>query len=356
MFRVISVLAFVGSASGLLGDTCSDQSSCESCYESSFLCHWCKDIPGESGGSCHAKLSQYGCAVGDSCSADDCADRNTCSACKLGGCKWCASAQKCVSPYSWVCALPSNCLPNSECERTAPEFIGYERAVPDWIIYLFTLFYSLVVGTSVFVWRRYKHALAINAGPWLYRLVVAGWTLAVLGMGIGFTGICLFWPSPPEVSMCNAELMWSDTLNMIINSITSGKASVDSEVLITVYNPNRFGLTLNSVNGNIFYKGGQVGTLELAPIDAQAGSAADALGVITFNGFDRIAAMYYDFNVKHKLELDFELFLNFSIGSFGGFSVGAPKLRMNVNDPPPQKHCNCLDNPRGDEPYDFDYM
>jgi hypothetical protein len=214
--------------------------------------------------------------------------------------------------------------------------------------------YSAIVGVSVLLWRRYKHALAMHAGPWLYRFLILGWTITVLGIGLGFTAIALFWPAAPEVSMCNAELLWGDTLNMIFNTITSGKASVESEVLITVYNPNRIGITLNAVNGNIFYKGGQVGTVELAPIDAQAGSAADGLGVITFNGFDRIAEMYYDFNVKHKLELDFELFLNFSIGSFGGFSVGAPKIRMNVNDPPPQKHCNCLDNAAGDATYDFE--
>ena len=166
--------------------------------------------------------------------------------------------------------------------------------------------------------------------------------MAVVAIGILFVMVSMYWPSPPDVSMCNAQVMWSDTINMIINTVTSGKANVESEVLITVYNPNRLGLTLNSVNGNIYYKGTDVGTVELDTIDAQAGSAADGLGVVSFDGFDHIAEMYYDFNVKHALLLDFEMFVNFSVAGFGGFNVAIPKLQLNVNNPPPQAHCKCV--------------
>lgn len=144
--------------------------------------------------------------------------------------------------------------------------------------------------------------------------------------------------------MCNAELMWKDALNMIINSVTTGKTTVESEVLITVYNPNRIDLTLHSVNGNIFYKGSDVGTIELNSIYANAGTASDGLGVISFTGFDRAAEILYDFNVGHKLLLEFELFVNFSIGSMGEFNLVAPRFVMNVNDPPPQEHCKCKDS------------
>jgi hypothetical protein len=158
-----------------------------------------------------------------------------------------------------------------------------------------------------------------------------------------FVVISLYWPSAPEVSMCNAELMWGDTLNMIINSVTTGKTTVESEVLITVYNPNRIDLTIHSVNGNIYYRGGEVGTVDLSTVQANQGSASDGLGVISFNGFDRITEIFYDFNVKHKLLLEFELFVTFSVGPLRKMSLVTPKFVMNVNDPPPQEHCKCKD-------------
>jgi hypothetical protein len=178
----------------------------------------------------------------------------------------------------------------------------------------------------------------------LFKLIATVWSLTVLAIGVLFVIVSLYWPSAPEVSMCNAELMWKDALNMIINSVATGKTTVESEVLITVYNPNRIDLKLHSVNGNIFYKGSDVGTIELNSIYADAGTASDGLGVISFSGFDRAAEIFYDFNVGHKLLLEFELFVKFSIGSMGEFNLVAPRFVMNVNDPPPQEHCKCKDS------------
>lgn len=340
---------------------CNKESSCESCYSSSFLCHWCKDIPSsEASGSCHYKFSQYGCQVGDACSPDDCSERNTCSSCVMGGCKYCASVKKCVSPYSWTCALPSNCEPNQECMRSEPEFIGYIRGIPDWVIAVLLSVYVLVVTVSaVTMLHAYRYWIVPPSSSstladterdqrssrnWIFGLVAASWTLVLVALGVLFFAIALYWPSPPEVSMCNAQLMWSDTINMIVNTVTTGKASVESEILITVYNPNRVTVALHSVSGNISYKGELVGSVDLGPIDARPGSAADGLGVVTFNGFERIAEMYYDFNVKHQLILEFELFISFQIASIGSFDVAVPKTRLNVNNPPPQKYCKCLDD------------
>lgn len=346
---------------------CSESASCETCYASSFLCHWCKDISAPNAtttGSCHYKFSQFGCQVGDSCTADDCADRTTCSSCSLGGCKWCASVHRCVSPYSWTCAFPSNCAPNEECQRTQPEFIGYIRGLPTWMLYLLIALYISLITVSVATFYYAYFALvrltltteesAALVSPtdrdrqpasrlWLFRIISVSWTLLLLAIGVLFLLIVLFWPAPPEISMCNAQPMWSDTIKMIVDSVTSGKASVESEILITVYNPNRVSVALNSVSGNISYKGQIVGSVDLGPIDAQPGSAADGLGLVTFNGFDHITEMYYDFNVKHELMLEFELFVSFNVAGLGGFEVPAPKTRLNVNNPPPQKYCKCLE-------------
>jgi hypothetical protein len=354
----VSLLLIAFVTSGLATDLCSQESTCESCYSTSLLCHWCKDIPSESGSpaSCHYKLSPKGCQVGDACTPDDCGARQTCSSCAMGGCKWCASAQKCVSPYSWTCAFPSNCLPNSECQRKEPEFIGYIQAIPSWLIALFAILYvGMTILTVLALYHLRKtmvpsrvvdieeEALVARARSrkWLFRGIASLSVLALATVGAGLTLISLFWPSSPQISMCNAELMWSDTLNMIINTITTGRTTVESELLITVYNPNRIGARINTVNGNIYYKGSSVGTIDLNPLDAKAGSASDALGVLTFDGFDHITEIMYDFNIKHQLFLEFEMFVNFDIGKVGGFSLAAPRFQMNVNNPPPQEHCKC---------------
>lgn len=330
---------------------CGQQTTCESCYDSSYLCHWCKNIPPSpffaEAGSCHEKLSPYGCQVGDSCGSDDCSERKTCSSCMMGGCKFCASSSACVSPYSWACALPSNCLPNSECERTEPEFIGYENGIPSWVAWCLSVGYlGLVIMSFVLAYicrpvSGYERIDGERTWPrFMYRLGVLVWGLTLLVIGGLLLLVGVYWPTPPDVSMCNVELMWRDTLNMLINTITTGKTTIESEVLITVYNPNRLGLRINSVNGNIYYKAAPIGTLDVKAIEIVPGSAMDSLGVVTFNGFENIAEMYYDFNVEHKLLLSFELFVNFSIREHV-LSAGVPRFQINVNDPPPQKYCNC---------------
>jgi hypothetical protein len=243
-----------------------------------------------------------------------------------------------------------------------PEFIGYQRGIPDWLIYTFIVVYVVILTLSgaalYYLYRVMRPGTYVqvpltpeqeqlvatrstDSSGW-FRILAATWTLMVIAIGIVFLMISVYWPSPPEVSMCNAQVMWTDTMNMIINTVTSGKASVESEVLLTVYNPNRLGIELNSVSGNILYKGADVGSVSLGNIDAAPGSAADGLGVVKFDGFDRITEMYYDFNIKHDLWLEFELFVNFSVNGLGGIGLAIPKLQLNVNNPPPQKHCKCV--------------
>ena len=344
------------------GSQCSTQLSCEQCYQSSVLCHWCKDISPSvfsssvDSGSCHDKMSSYGCQMGDSCSADDCGSRITCSSCKMGGCKWCASLGKCVSPLSWACALPSNCLPNEECKRLVPEFIGYQNGVPWWIIITLSMLFLLILVLWVFIIYMWYPLISVpltgeseqlvfpttpnRTRLILFKLGVALGSIVVLTIGVLFLLLIIYWPSSPDVSMCNVDLLWSDTLNMLVKTILSGKATVESEILITIFNPNRVGVTLNSVHGNIFYKTIPIGSLELEQMAVVPGSAVDGLGVIEFTGFENIADLFYDFNVKHNLVLSFEMTVSFTLLG-RTVSTPIPRFEINVNDPPPQKYCNC---------------
>jgi hypothetical protein len=231
-----------------------------------------------------------------------------------------------------------------------------------WVIYVFAVVYAGIVALSFAGIYHLRRAMVLSlvteeetdglvsaassviaSRRCLFRGIAAFWILLVIAIGIIFAMVSLFWPSPPQISMCNAELMWSDTLNMIINSVTTGKTTVESEVLISVYNPNRIGAQINSINGNVYYKGSPVGTIELSPIDGQAGSVSDGLGVLSFDGFEHITEMFYDFNVAHELLLEFEIFINFTVGPMNALNVAAPRFQMNVNNPPPQEHCKCKD-------------
>jgi hypothetical protein len=280
----------------------------------------------------------------------------------MGGCKWCASSKRCVSPYSWECALPSNCVPNDDCKRIEPEFVGFQNQIPYWIIWAMIIVYVLIVIFST-VSLYVLHGLYVvhtteaeSSAPLTglgvsevgsrgsrslaYRIIATTWSLGVIAIGIIFAIIGIYWPSAPELSMCNAEVMWKDTINMIINSVTSGKATVESEILLSVYNPNRMGGDIKSVTGDVYYKSSPVGSISMGELPIVPGSISDSLGVVSFNGFDKIAEIYYDFNVNHALVFEFDLYVNVNVAGYS-VSTGIPKFQMNINEPPPQKYCNC---------------
>jgi len=222
-----------------------------------------------------------------------------------------------------------------------------------WVVYtMIAVYIGLVVINVVFLfWARSILALRM----WLFWLLAVACVVGLVVVGLMLSSIGYYWPSPPEVNMCNAELMWNDMITMIINTVTSGKASVESELLITVYNPNRLGGTIAGITGNIFYKASPVGTINIGEIDLVPGSATDSLGVLTFNGFDKISEMYYDFNVLHKLFLEFELFITLSFRDIE-LSTVMTKIAMNINDPPVQKHCKCDYKSRRESLYEFDIL
>ena len=214
------------------------------------------------------------------------------------------------------------------------------------------VYVCLVAITVVFLfWARSM----IFPRIWLFWLLVIACVVGLAVVGLMLSSIGFYWPAPPEVNMCNAELMWNDMITMIINTVTSGKASVESELLITVYNPNRLGGTIAGITGNIFYKAAPVGTINIGEIDLVPGSATDSLGVLTFNGFDKISEMYYDFNILHKLLLEFELFISLNLGDFE-LSTVMTKFAMNINDPPVQKHCKCDYKSTSQSGYEFDML
>ena len=363
---------------------CSSATTCDACYQTSYLCHWCAGNSSESQsnlpGSCHLKLSPSGCQVGASCSGDDCSLRHTCSSCGMGGCKWCGSSS-CVALYSWQCAVPQQCYPNAQCIRAAPEFIGYIGAPSGLVtgvsVALLVLF-SVAFCNILVCWRVKRLVgdivrppqpllrespnesagivLASVIDPVISALFACTtWLWGILALIMVSLSLLtmLWWPHPPEVNVCNAQVMWNETLSMIIRSAVL-KTNVDLEMLVSVYNPNRLNIRIKSVDGDVFYRGNiPVARFELNSLHAQGGYVTDKLGTLTFNGLDQAAAMLYDFNWKHKLELTAKVSTAFEVlvGNSVLFALSAtlPEFPINANEPPQQTRCHCNQNKLEDE-------
>ena len=371
---------------------CSSQSTCDSCYGYSYLCHWCAGNA-TTPGSCHAKLSTQGCQVGTSCSGDDCSDRHTCSSCEMGGCKWCGS--ECVALYSWQCALPRQCFPNAQCVRKEPEYIGYDSAPSGvaFTAFAIVLILSSVAACNVLVcWRLKSLVSGLNNPPQRIpreRLLVHGtlvededsplgrssansttstaliplfdalfaslfactawlWGLAVFGAICTAFFATLFYPHPPVVNVCNAQVMWEKLLSMLVRSAVI-HTSVDLEILVSVYNPNRLSVKVRELSGDVFYRGIiPVASLTLGELNGKGGYVTDSLGTLTFTGLNQAADMLYDFNYLHKLELSAKIATAFDV-MWGdrvlmSLSTVLPEIAINANEPPKQGYCHCKES------------
>lgn len=114
---------------GGIWETCSSHKSCTECYDASSTCHWCSHD-----NKCHVKGSPLplGCITGASCdgsnnstkAVEHCADHTTCSSCSDSswGCHWCASDEKCHAKFSMQgCTLSTDCYAINRCQRLEPE-------------------------------------------------------------------------------------------------------------------------------------------------------------------------------------------------------------------------------------------
>jgi len=304
--------------------------------------------------------------VGASCAGDDCFSQKSCSICKATGCKWCGKAQSCEALYSWTCGLSSECFPNEVCVRKEPEYIGYAPA-PDAVSFgalVVFLTVAIIVACNLLIcWRGRSVFTRIQQDrqPFdetsrlldpLVRAIFSCTTCLcstfLIGAGLLCLAVVLWWPQPPQVSVCNAEVMWKDTLTMIVKSAFI-KTNVELETLISVYNPNRLNARIRDVSGDFFYKGNHVASIAIGQIDAPGGYVSDKLGVLTFSGFDQAVDMLYDMNINQQLILTSKVSTSFDVlfGTYSLFSLSTtlPEFEIDANKPPERSHCRCRGSP-----------
>jgi hypothetical protein len=170
----------------------------------------------------------------------------------------------------------------------------------------------------------------------------------MVSLGVVASGVTLLQPGIPEISVCNAEMMWKESLMSLAT-----RGSVNMEILISVHNPSRvLSAHVKSLDGLLNYrKLFPVGNFRLSNLTASAGFVSDQVGVMEIStSADYIAQMIYDFNVAHSLVftidpliLDVELRLDLFGASRWTLPIVArlPPMLIDANKPPLQHLCQC---------------
>ncbi|KAF4753007.1 hypothetical protein FOZ63_002781, partial [Perkinsus olseni] len=166
-------------------------------------------------------------------------------------------------------------------------------------------------------------------------------TLLLVGSGV----VAAVWPHQPVVNYCNIELVWNRTLAMVVESALV-KTDIEMESLVSVYNPNRLGVRINHLSGNIYYKGAEIGTMALHNFAAPGGYVSDGLGLITYNALDRAAEMLIDYKWNKDLVLTVTGTISFDIlwpnsEVLASLSASVPPAVINLNKVPDQRYCKC---------------
>ncbi|KAF4654952.1 hypothetical protein FOL47_009683 [Perkinsus chesapeaki] len=184
----------------------------------------------------------------------------------------------------------------------------------------------------------------------IYRAVGCCWLFGMILLSILALGVAIFWPHAPTVNYCNVELVWNRTLAMVVESALV-KTDIEMESLVSIYNPNKLGVRVNHLSGNIFYKGAEIGTLALHNFYAPGGYVSDGLGLITYSALDRAAEMLIDYKWSNDKDLVLTVTgtISFDIlwpnsEVLTSLSASVPPAIINVNKEPDQRYCKCQGN------------
>ena len=79
--------------------------------------------------------------------------------------------------------------------------------------------------------------------------------MSLLAVAIAILVACLLFPHMPLYSMCNKDIQWGS----ILTNMQNAAVSVDVDLHVAVWNPNRFHLQLNTVTARILYSKDVVG-------------------------------------------------------------------------------------------------
>ena len=112
----------------------------------------------------------------------------------------------------------------------------------------------------------------------LYNTCKVFYAISIITM-ITFTYLTfLFFPRIPVIDICNNEVEWQS----LIDGLTSLKVQASSQILVSIYNPNRIDFNLATFTGKISHDGDYIGTFELPEnIIIASQSIIDVLATVT---------------------------------------------------------------------------
>lgn len=159
-------------------DSCYGHQTCDECYSSSRVCHWCAHD-----NACHVMGSVYGCITGVRCASNSskkednsCKAHKSCAECALSStfCHWCAHDQQCHAVGSvYGCLSGVDCYSNDRCQRPEPVkikmgFLDHIGTIPLIIIFsigaILCCCATIGFGVSVGVKGAYDDLISA-AGP-----------------------------------------------------------------------------------------------------------------------------------------------------------------------------------------------
>jgi hypothetical protein len=149
---------------------------------------------------------------------------------------------------------------------------------------------------------------------------------------VGFIALSIrCFPKKPIYNVCNDNLAWKS----LVDNMASLKAEAPIEILISVMNPNHFGVDVDMGRGSFKHKGVFVGTFDIPPTDVPPMAIIDVLVVAHFTPATwqamSLSSEYYHgtlaFDIDAKANFRFPWLFDYAMsGSFNN-------IHVLVNDP-----------------------
>lgn len=303
-----------------------------------------------------------------------CAELEACHACNAeSGCHFCAFDNKCHAYLSpWGCAIGMSCEEAESCIREKPMWEGYgtlspaQNALIVLLVFVMSGLFVMTVGVVVLACLRRRRTAYLRSAPRelelgsniqgdhmeaplinlahqelpadveaeledslsLLRSVEDGaepvdtskcsiwrilrWTFGVMGfviLGVILAAVMMF-PVAPDYSMCTVSIDWTS----IFQGMKNGETRLDVDVHVSVYNPNRFGITIHSGDGILSYQDQDIGRGALNnSMELPAGTIVDQVFLVRFIPGLRIAAELLRKHLLGTLTLDLRMDLDTSI-------------------------------------------
>lgn len=124
----------------------------------------------------------------------------------------------------------------------------------------------------------------------------------------------IYFPQQPKYSLCSRNTDWSALLSGLVRH---GKVDGDMSLLLSIYNPNRFGLQIYELDADVFFQDEVVGSGKFAKeLDLDAGSVNDAMLLAEFSTSLSTGARMAAAQLSGSLLVDLQLKIRSSLWLF----------------------------------------